>query len=210
MKNYKEIYISVDIESNGPIPGLYSMSSIGAFAAGGRTDDGTVELFDHTDQNNVFYAELAPITDNYIAQAINVGVLDGFDNDVDDADGSLHFAWMKEHGENPQKVMNDFAMWVQTMKTRYNARPIFMAYPLSFDWTFVYWYFVNFEVDSPFGFSGAMDLKTAYAMKSNSGIGRSTKRYMPKSLFSKLPHTHRADDDAIEQGIMGVNILNLP
>lgn len=207
IKEYKEIYISLDVEAVGPIPGPYSMSSIGAFAAGAMTKDGEIVHFDAKDPENLFYAELKPISDKYVAQAINVGLLEGFDNTIPDPTGERHFNWMIEHGDDPELAMNNFADWVANRKEHYGAVPVFMGYPAGFDWMFVYWYLVNFNVDSPFGFSRMIDLKTAYAIKTNSPMGRSTKRYMPKSLFPKLPHTHRADDDALEQGVFGINLL---
>lgn len=207
MNNLSEIYISVDIESTGPIPGPYSMSSFGAFAAGGRTHSGELVHFDHTDRSNVFYRELSPISENYIPEAINVGLLEGFDASIPDPDGSRHFAWMKDHGADPTKSMQEFAEWVAEMKSVHGAAPVFMAYPLGFDWMFIYWYLVNFGVESPFGFSRAIDLKTTFSNKSGKPIRNSTKRNMPRHLMSKLPHTHRADDDAVEQGIMGINML---
>lgn len=207
MTNLSEIYISVDVEAVGPIPGPYSMSSFGAFAAGGRTLSGEIVHFDHTDRSNVFYRELSPISENYIPEAINVGLLDGFDTSIPDPDGSRHFEWMKNHGSDPAKSMQEFADWVAEMKTKYGAAPVFMAYPLGFDWMFVYWYLVNFGVESPFGFSKAIDLKSTFSSKFGKPIKKSTKSNMPRSLMSKLPHTHRADDDAIEQGIMGINML---
>lgn len=208
-KEFREIYISVDIEANGGIPGAYSMSSMGAFVAGGLTKTGEYVSFDHTDKSNVFYTELKPISDNFDADAINVGLLEGFDNSIPDPTGQRHFNWTVEYGEEPKIAMKNFAEWVNEKKSEYNARPIFMAYPASFDWMFVYWYFRYCEVESPFGFSGVLDLKTLFSTKNNNkGIGRSTKRNMPKSLFPKdIPHTHKADDDAIEQGIMGMNML---
>jgi hypothetical protein len=207
MTGFNEIYISVDIEATGPIPGLYSMSSIGAFTAGARTCDGTFVHFDHTETNNVFYAELQPISEHYIPDAINVGILDGFDNSRPDMDGSRHFQWMKEHGDDPADVMSGFVTWVIEQEKHYKAPSVFMAYPASFDWTFVYWYMIRFGVESPFGFSRVLDLKTLFAAKSHKPIRKSIKRYMPKSLFPKLLHTHRADDDAIEQGVLGINLL---
>jgi DNA polymerase III epsilon subunit-like protein len=50
-----EVYFSVDVEANGPIPGEYSMTSIGA-AAGDRE----------------FYAELRPISDKFEPEAVKV------------------------------------------------------------------------------------------------------------------------------------------
>lgn len=203
---YKEIYISVDIESTGPIPGEYSMSSVGAFVTGAKTDTGFVH-FDNIPEN-VFYKELQPISDKFEPEAIKVGLLDGFDKVDEDETGELRHQWMKDHGTDPETAMKEFADFVNDASKKYNAKPVFMAYPASFDWMFVYWYFQKFNVVSPFGFSNVLDLKTAFSVKSDKPMRESTKRYMPKSLFSDLPHTHRADDDAIEQGIMGINILN--
>lgn len=104
--------------------------------------------------------------------------------------------------------MTSFADWCKVISQKYNAPVTFIAYPASFDWTFVYWYFVHTGVTSPFGFSRVLDLKSVFAAKTGKPITKSTKRNMPKHLFSKLPHTHRADDDAIEQGILGINLLN--
>lgn len=203
---YQEIYISVDIESTGPIPGDYSMSSIGAFVAGAKTDTGFVHFENIAE--NIFYQELSPISENFEPEAIKVGLLEGFDKEEEDTTGELRHQWMKDHGEDPKIAMQNFANFVNNAVLEYGAKPVFMAYPASFDWTFVYWYFRKFDVESPFGFSNVLDLKTTFSVKSDKPIRKSTKRYMPKSLFPNLPHTHKADDDAIEQGILGINILN--
>jgi hypothetical protein len=207
MTKFQEIYISVDVETTGPIPGRWSMSSFGAFAAGGLTHDGRYIHFDHKDKGNVFYKELTPISENFIPEAINVGVLTGFDSRIPDPDGTRHFEWMKTHGEDPKQSMQKFADWVSIMGQEHGGSPVFMGYPAVFDWMFLYWYMVNFDVQSPFGFSKAIDLKTTYAIKASKPIKKSSKKFMPRELFSKLPHTHRADDDAIEQGIFGINML---
>lgn len=207
MVELAEIYVSCDVESTGPIPGPYSMSALGAFVAGGRSTDGTLVRFDHRDPANIFYRELAPIGDGYTASAINVGLLRGFDTSIPDPDGSRHFAWMVEHGEDPASAMGDFATWVNGHAKTLGAPPVFMAYPASFDWNFVYWYLVSLGVDSPFGFSSVLDIKTLFSARSGNGLRRSTKRSMPGHLLSDLPHTHFADDDAVEQGILGMNML---
>lgn len=213
-EDFIEFYVSVDIEATGPIPGEYSMSSIGAFVAGARKRDGSYvsfgkdsSMFENVDLSQIFYGEMKPISDNYIPEAINVGILEGFDNSIDDTDGSRHFEWMVKHGGKPEIVMSDFNKFVNDWKAYLNARPVFMAYPASFDWTFVYYYLMCFTNESPFGFSAVLDLKTYFSAKFGKPLVRSTKSNMPKRLFPNLPHTHRADDDAIEQGIMGMNIL---
>lgn len=212
MNNFKEIYISVDIESTGPIPGRFSMSSIGAFAAGGLTSEGNYQKFDHKNKENIFYSELKPISENFSEEAIKVGVLTGYReyldfNKIEDC-GARRHEWMKEHGQDPAIAMKEFANWCEKISEKYDARVVFTAYPASFDWTFVYWYLVNFNIRSPFGFSSVLDVKTLFMAKSKKPLIYSTKRSMPKSLFSKLPHTHRADEDAIELGILAMNILD--
>ena len=207
MSTFKEIYVSVDVEANGPIPGPYSLTSIGAFTAGGLTSEGEYVSFDHGDEGNKFYVELAPISPDYNPRAIQVGLLEGFDPSTAAEDGSDHFAWTQEHGVEAGEAMRSFAEWVAGQRVVHGGRPIFMAYPASFDWTFVYWYFQRYGVESPFGFSGVLDLKSAYAAKAGVGVGASVKRRMAKHLFPDLPHTHHALDDATEQGVFGMNIL---
>ena len=53
-----ECYFSVDIESSGPIPGKYSMLSLGACLVG-RPEEG-------------FYAELKPISKEFVPEALKV------------------------------------------------------------------------------------------------------------------------------------------
>ncbi len=61
MGKQDEIYISVDIEASGPIPGEYNMLSIGACVVG--------------DIKNTFYREIKPITTRYVPQALEVSGL---------------------------------------------------------------------------------------------------------------------------------------
>jgi DNA polymerase III epsilon subunit-like protein len=52
-------YIMVDVETDGPIPGDYSMISFGAVLVNEELD-------------KTFYSELKPISDNYIEEALQV------------------------------------------------------------------------------------------------------------------------------------------
>lgn len=194
-KTIKEIYISIDIESDGPIPGPCSMVSLGAVVAGYRTSDGEVIKLDVLAPENGFYAELKPISDQWEPEALAIS---GFSRE-----------YILENGADPQKVMTDFAKWVTTAVETHGAKAaIFAAYPLGFDWMFTYWYLINFsEVGSPFGHSRHIDIKTLYAVKAEEMISRSTKRNIPKFLHSTLPHTHNAKDDAAEQGQLLMNLL---
>lgn len=203
-----DLYISVDIEASGPIPGPYYMSSLGASAAGGLTNTGEYVKFDHTDEDNLFYSELKPLPgSSYIPEAINVGYLEGFDKSIPDPDGSRHYEWTLQNGEDPARSMRSFSDFVERMKKKHGGMPVFMAYPAGFDWTFVYWYFIKHNLPSPFGFSRVLDLKTVYSSKTARPMKKSNKRSMPRHLFPDLPHTHKADEDALEQGVFGMNML---
>jgi DNA polymerase III alpha subunit (gram-positive type) len=87
------------------------------------------------------------------------------------------------------------------------GRPVFVAYPAGFDFTFVYWYLVRFGGENPFSHS-ALDVKTLAMALLNTDYRDSTKRNMPRRWFEqKHRHTHVALDDAIEQGSLFCNML---
>ena len=56
MTNAREVFVSVDIETSGPIPGEYSLLSIGACSA--------------FDPDNGFTVEVKPINDKFDAKAL--------------------------------------------------------------------------------------------------------------------------------------------
>jgi hypothetical protein len=113
-------------------------------------------------------------------------------------------AWAasRENLQPPEIIMPRYVAWLKSLP----GKPVFVAYPAAYDFMFVYWYLMRFAGESPFSHS-ALDIKT-YAMAM---LGRpyreSTKRHMPRRWFDKLPHTHTALDDAIEQGALFCNIL---
>lgn len=120
----KEMYISVDIEASGPIPGEYSMLSIGACVIG--------------KPENSFYAELRPLNENAVAAAMEVSMLD--------------LKRLEKTGKASQIAMSEFRDWVQAMSG--DRKPVFVGFNASFDWSFVNWYFHKFLRENPFGFGG--------------------------------------------------------
>ena len=78
-------YIMVDVESDGPIPGDYSMISFGAVLVNESLDKS-------------FYGKLKPVSENFIPEALTVS---GFSREE-----TLSF-------EDPAKVMNDFSDWLK-------------------------------------------------------------------------------------------------
>ncbi len=183
----REAYFSIDVEADGPIPGPYSMLSFGMAACGVSGEDG----FSPPD-TQTFYAELKPISDAFEPEALAVS---GLDRDR-----------LAREGRDPGEAMNAAGAWVA--ETAAGMSPVVVAYPLGFDWMWLYWYFLRFAAGgSPFGHSRHLDIKTLYAAKAGALISRSTKRQMPAELLSRRPHTHNALDDAIEQAELFQNLM---
>jgi DNA polymerase III alpha subunit (gram-positive type) len=86
------------------------------------------------------------------------------------------------------------------------GKPVFVAYPVAFDFMFVCWYLQHFTGQNPFSHS-ALDVKTLAMVMLGRDYRDSTKRNFPKRWFDDVPHTHVALDDAIEQGRMFCNML---
>lgn len=124
MMKQSEIYISVDIEASGSIPGTYSMLALGACVVGNTTEN--------------FYVELKPINDNLIPQALEVS--------------GLSLKNLKKQGAEPKAAMKKFEKWIK--KVSLDKRPVFVAFNATFDWMFTHWYFIEFVGRDPFGISG--------------------------------------------------------
>ncbi|CAK0746066.1 Exonuclease [Gammaproteobacteria bacterium] len=178
----EEIYVSTDIEADGPMPGPHSMLSLGsaAFSSEGKM----ISTF-----------------------SANLHFLDG-------AVGHPNtMAWWSHHQDawgvarsnlqNPAEVMAKYATWLKYLP----GRPIFVGYPVVYDFLFVHWYLMKFVGENPFGYS-AIDIKTYAMAVLRLPYQDSAKPKMPKRWFSGSPHTHRALDDAIEQGELFCNMLN--
>jgi hypothetical protein len=175
-----DIYISADVEADGPIPGRYSMLSFGLAVA--STFDGTTFAPRGPDEAT-FYRELQPIAGDWLAQAVAAS---GLDRDALAGDGA-----------DPKAAMKEAVAWIHEVAD--GMQPVLVGYPAVFDWMFLHWYFVAFAGDSPFGFSAALDIKTMYQQKASVTIEDAGRADLPPALRASRPHTHNARDDAVEQ-----------
>lgn len=178
-----EIYISTDVETDGPIPGPNSMLSLGAAAfneAGKMLGTFSVNLETLPD------ASPDPDTEAWWQKQ---------SKEVYDA--------CRSNREPPEQAMRKYAVWARS----FGGTPVFVGYPAGFDFLFTYWYLRRFTGESPYSFS-ALDIKTYAMAVLGCGYRESTKRNMPRRWFQGLPpHTHKAVDDAVEQGYLFMNIL---
>jgi hypothetical protein len=176
-----EVYVSTDVETDGPIPGPHSMLS---------------------------FASAAYLADKTLVSTFTANL-----DTLPDARGDPSTtAWWQQHPEawaatrtnleDPAEAMHRYVGWIRTLP----GRPVFVAYPAGFDFLFVYWYLIRFTGESPFSFS-ALDVKTYAMALLRTEYRDSVKRNMPKRWFDKLPHSHVALDDALEQGALFCNML---
>ena len=176
-----EIYVSTDVETDGPIPGPHSMLSFGSAAY--TADKRLVATF-----------------------AANLETLDGAAAHPKTAEwwATQPEAWSacRVNLQKPENAMRTYVEWLRSLR----AKPVFVAYPAGFDFLFVYWYLMRFVGESPFSHS-ALDMKSYAMAVLKTEFRQSTKRNMPKHWFDNLPHTHVALDDAIEQGALFCNML---
>jgi hypothetical protein len=189
VKPLVDAYFSADVETDGPIPGPYSMLSFALVYAGSY--DGR-EFHRPASYDTTYYAELRPISSNYQAEALAVNGLDR--------------TRLCKEGREARSALSELACWVRDVAGP--ARPVLVAYPLSFDWTWLYWYFVSFsETGSPFDHSSCYDIKTAFAVKGKLPVACAGRSRLLASLGSSRAHTHHALDDAIEQAEIFANVF---
>lgn len=176
-----EIYVSTDIEADGPIPGPNSMLSFGSVAF--RADKTQVGTF-----------------------TANLELLPGATGDPRTMEwwGTQPEAWAacRQDCRSPEIVMPEYVKWLKGLP----GKPVFVGYPAAYDFLFVYWYLIRFADESPFSHS-ALDIKTFAMAVLGKEYRESTKRNLPRRWFEDTPHTHVALDDALGQGLLFCNIL---
>ena len=150
-------YIMIDVEADGHIPGDYSLVSIGAVVV-------------EPSLTKTFYGKLAPISDQWIPEALAVSKVSREE----------HLTY-----DDPTAVMEAFAEWIAANS---KERPMFISDNNGFDWMFVCWYFWHFLGRNPFGHSST-NLGSLYK-----GINRSV--FDNFKHLRKTKHTHHPVDDA--------------
>jgi hypothetical protein len=189
-KHIKEFYISVDIEADGPCPLVNSMLQLGA----------------------VFYTPDGKTITEYSA---NIKEIDGAVRDKGTmkwwADQEVKFPgiWerMMKNRIPAVDAMERFEKAVKQVEKETGAKPLVVAYPACYDFTWLYVYLCKFLGYSPVGFS-ALDMKTLAMALLNKSYHDSAKKRFPKEWFDpSLKHTHFALDDAHEQKYIHLQMM---
>jgi ribonuclease T len=166
MSPKREIYISVDVETAGPIPGEYSLLSIGAC--------------DVDDESISFCVELKPINRNADPRALEVT--------------GLSLDRLDERGEEPAVAMAAFGAWASALADE-GAVLVFVGFNAPFDWSFVNYYFHRFTGANPFGFT-ALDIKALYMGVTGSTWSDTRSSQVSKHLSPVRRGDHDALHDA--------------
>ncbi len=182
-----EIEVSIDGEFTGPIPGVYSMISMGAVA------------YDKDEREiSRFKVNLTMIR----GTAYHPRQLRWWEEHP--------AAWeaAKKDPLPPWKAMRVFDTWLKTLP----GRPRLIGWPLPVDFMFFYWYYWRYlKKDPPFGFDG-IDIKTFAMCKLNKRTMGEVKHSEVKQLVGmplvELPHI--PDQDAEDQAQMHFKLRALP
>ena len=166
---FVEAYISIDVETAGPVPSQYAMLSIGACTLG--------------EPRQKFYVELKPDKDNFLSEAIEIS--------------NLSMEKLAGEGVEPKIAMQSFTDWLMEVVPA-GQRPLFVAFNAPFDWMFVNEYFFNYLGHNPFGHA-ALDIKSYFMGQegvpwSQTGMWNLGERFLNRRQLS-----HHALQDAIDQ-----------
>ncbi len=166
MSQKREVYLSVDVETSGPIPGDYSLLTIGA-----------CNIYE---PDQVFSCELKPLSSNADPDAMAVT--------------GLSLERLALEGLAPEIAMQKFQEWVLNVSGA-DSLPVFVGLNASFDWSFINYYFHHYLKSNPFGFS-ALDIKALYMGATGSRWADTRSSRMAARLHPKLQADHQALQDA--------------
>ncbi|KVS41456.1 3'-5' exonuclease [Burkholderia ubonensis] len=169
MEVWSEVFISVDVETSGPIPGEYSMLSIGACLV-----DAPESSFERT---------LKPLNRNVDPDALAVT---GFSLEE-----------LEQNGAEPRQAMTEFGAWVKAACSEREV-PVFVGLNAPFDWSFVNYYFHRFHGENPFGFT-ALDIKAYYMGVMGCSWRDTRSSAMAGHLHPAQKGNHNAVQDAVYQ-----------
>ncbi|MCY4618746.1 MAG: 3'-5' exonuclease [Chloroflexi bacterium] len=169
MTNGRDLFVSVDIETAGPIPGEYSLLAIGAC------------LIDAPERTFLCY--LQPLNTNADPAALKVT--------------GLSLQELERTGLAAEQAMTRFATWLEANRSSAD-RLVFVGLNAPFDWSFVNYYFHQFVGENPFGFT-ALDIKAYYMGASGVAWTESTSSGMAEAFGIDETGDHNALHDALYQ-----------
>ncbi len=167
---YDELYVSVDVETSGPVPGIYSLLSVGACLVSEPTQS--------------IYLELQPDGVKHDPEAVAVTGLDLFK--------------LEREGLPPQVAMLKLEQWLNQVCSA-DQKVVFVGLNAPFDWSFINYYFHKYSGANPFGFT-ALDMKAYYMGVTGCCWKETKSSQMTARFNPQSGPNHNALDDARFQG----------
>jgi len=162
----EELYVSVDVETSGPIPGEYSLLSIGACLVAQPATS--------------IYLELQPDSPKHDPEALAVS--------------GLTLEKLEREGLAPREAMHKFDQWLKSSCTT-GQKIVFVGLNAPFDWSFVNFYFHKYLEANPFGFT-AIDMKAYFMGAYGCTWKETKSSQMTLTLQPRSAPNHNALDDA--------------
>jgi len=166
---FNEAYISIDVETAGPIPSQYAMLSIGACTVG--------------KPRHKFYIELKPDKEKFLSEALAIS--------------KLSMERLAGDGADPKIAMQSFADWLKKVVPE-DHRPLFVAFNAPFDWMFINEYFFNYLGHNPFGHA-PLDIKSYFMGLEGVAWSKTSMWNIGEYFRKKRRLSHHALQDAIDQ-----------
>jgi DNA polymerase III epsilon subunit-like protein len=169
MTAQREIFVSIDVETAGPIPGEYSLLSIGAC--------------DVEDETRTFACEIKPINRNADPKALEVS--------------GLSLEVLERSGLTPEVAMQQFSTWAENLASE-DGTLVFVGFNAPFDWSFVNYYFHKYLGRNPFGFA-ALDIKAYFMGRTGCPWSETRSSRMAAAVKPTRHGDHKALHDALYQ-----------
>lgn len=186
--NVRCTYFCIDIEANGPVPGLYDMVSLGAVTVRPNHKG-------HLSLGESFYIEIRPQAPRFDPRA---AAIHGLDQD------RLH-----REGLPRSEACRQLAAWTKR-NTIANTEAVFVGHNAPFDWSHVAWMYSAENIPNPFGYKAMCTKSLAMGVLGVNWLD-SSKIHLQERLNlpqEDLNKKHRADYDAEYQAKMLIALLN--
>lgn len=176
----EQLYLSIDVEADGPCAGINSMLSLGI--AGFTVDKGIVFEW----EKNMF-----PLS-GCTADKETMKWWSKKENDV-------AFKYVLSNRVSAQNAFVELFSKIRELKKTYEITVV--GWPINYDWQWINYYFHRFVKQNPLGFSARCI--------ASYGWGKTGSKTIDYAKFAdpKYQHTHKALDDAKEQGALFINLL---